>query len=114
MPTFHFTKKRFVISLLCAFFMVTVAGWVFTGYLVELATLTVKGDVEDANLIISLNVGNERKRIESAASAIAGSPLTLPVLEANTPDNIAKANNILDRYHKSLDAAACYIIAQDG
>jgi PAS domain S-box-containing protein len=114
MPTFHFTKKRFVAALLCTLFLVTAAGWVFTGYLVELASQTVKKNLEDSNLIISLNVVNERKRIENAATAIAGSPLTLPVLEANTPDNIAKANNILDRYHKSLDAAACYIIAQDG
>lgn len=114
MPTFSLSKKRFVISVLCALFIVAASGWAFTDYLVELASRTVKKNVEDANLIISLNVVNERKRIENAAAAIAGSPLTLPVLEVNTPNNIAKANNILDRYHKSLDAAACYIIAQDG
>ena len=114
MPAFHFTKKRFVTSVLCAFFILMAAGWVFTGYLVEMATRTVKHDVEDANLIISLNLTNELKRIESAAVAVAGSPLTLPVLQANIPANMEKINNILDRYHKSLDAAACYLINSDG
>ncbi|MDD5169270.1 MAG: PAS domain S-box protein [Syntrophales bacterium] len=114
MPTFYFSKKRFVISILCALFIVVAAGWVFTDYLVEMATRTVKQDVEDANLIISLNLTNELKKIERAASAVAGSPLTLPVLQANTPANMEKINNILDRYHKSLDAAACYLIDHDG
>ncbi len=114
MPTFHFTKKIFVISVLCALLIVTAAGWVFTGYLVEMATRTVKHNVEDANLIISLNLINELKRIESAAVAVAGSPLTLPVLQANNAANMEKINNILDRYHKSLDAAACYLINQEG
>jgi len=114
MPTFHFTKKIFVISVLCALLILTAAGWFFTGYLVEMATRTVKHNVEDANLIISLNLINELKRIESAAVAVAGSPLTLPVLQANTPANMEKINNILDRYHKSLDAAACYLINQEG
>ncbi|MCX5813801.1 MAG: PAS domain S-box protein [Proteobacteria bacterium] len=114
MPTLHFTKKWFAITALCAIFIVTAAGWIFTGHLVEIATRTVTHDVEDANLIISLNLTNELKRIESAAVAVAGSPLTLPVLQANTPANIEKINNILDRYHKSLDAAACYLINHDG
>ncbi|MCK9197435.1 MAG: hypothetical protein M0P16_10695, partial [Syntrophales bacterium] len=114
MPIFHFSKKRFVISVLCTLFIVTAAGWVFTGYLVEMATHTVKQNVEDANLIISLNLTNELKRIESAAVAVAGSPLTLPVLQANNPANMEKINNILDRYNKSLDAAACYLINHDG
>ncbi len=114
MPTFHFTKKRFVIAVLCALFIVTAAGWLFTGYLVDRATRMVQNDLEDANLIISLNLTNELKRIESAAVAVAGSPLTLPVLQANTPANMEKINNILDRYHKSLDAAACYLIDSDG
>jgi PAS domain S-box-containing protein len=114
MPTFNFTKKKYVTSMLCALFIVTAAGWVFTGYLVEMATRTVRSDVEDANLIISLNLTNELKKIESAAVAVAGSPLTLPVLQINTPANMEKINNILDRYHKSLDAAACYLINPDG
>lgn len=114
MPTFHFTKKLFVISILCAVLLVSAAGWLFTGYLVEMATRTVKHDVEDANLIISLNLTNELKRIESAAVAVSGSPLTLPVLQTNNTANMEKINNILDRYHKSLDAAACYLINHDG
>ncbi len=114
MPKFHFTKKLFVISILCAVLLVSAAGWLFTGYLVEMATRTVKHNVEDANLIISLNLTNELKRIESAAAAVAGSPLTLPVLQANTTANMEKINNILDRYHKSLDAAACYLINHEG
>lgn len=40
--------------------------------------------------------------------------LTLPVLQVHVPENIEKANNILDRYHKSLDAAACYLINHEG
>ncbi|MFA5181545.1 MAG: GAF domain-containing protein [Syntrophales bacterium] len=109
-------SKKFGIPLIAAllFIAVTASGWLFTGYLVELATGTIKKNVADANLIISLNLTNELKRIEGAAVAVAGSPLTLPVLQANTPENIEKANNILDRYHKSLDAAACYLIDSSG
>jgi PAS domain S-box-containing protein len=114
MSTFHFTKKRFVIALLCTLFILTVAGWVFTGYLVGMATRMVERELENANEIISINLTSELKRIETAATATAGSPLTLPVLQANTPENIEKANNILDRYHKALDAAACYLIDKNG
>ena len=114
MPTFHFTRKSFVISVLCALFIVTAAGWVFTGYLVGMATRIVERELENANAVISINLTSELKRIESAAVAVAGSPLTLPLLQANTPENMEKVNNILDRYHKSLDAAACYLIDQNG
>ncbi|MGV8057627.1 MAG: PAS domain S-box protein [Smithellaceae bacterium] len=114
MRTLNFIKNSFVISVLCVLFIVAIAGWFFTGYLVEMATNTIKHDVQDANQIISLNLTNELKRVESAAVAVAGSPLTLPVLQANTPANMENINNILDRYHKSLDAAACYLINSDG
>lgn len=114
MPTSYFTKNRFLATIFCAFVILTAAGWFFTGSLVEMATRTVKEDVHDANLIISLNLINELKKIQNAAVAVAGSPLTLPVLQKNIPDNLEKANNILDRYHKSLDAAACYLINQEG
>jgi len=114
MPTSYFTKNRFLATIFCAFVILTAAGWFFTGSLVEMATRTVKEDVHDANLIISLNLINELKKIQNAAVAVAGSPLTLPVLQKNIPDNLEKANNILDRYHKSLDAAACYLINADG
>jgi PAS domain S-box-containing protein len=114
MPTFHFTKKRFVIALLCTPFIVTAAGWVFTGYLVGMATRMVERELENANAVISINLTSELKRIESAATAIAGSPLTLPLLQANTPENMEKVNNILDRYHKALGAAACYLIDKNG
>jgi hypothetical protein len=76
MPTFHFTKKSFVISVLCTLFIVTAAGWVFTGYLVGMATRIVERELENANAVISINLTSELKRIESAAVAIAGSPLT--------------------------------------
>ncbi|MDQ5985714.1 MAG: hypothetical protein CSYNP_01430 [Syntrophus sp. SKADARSKE-3] len=109
-----FIKTRFFVVAMLFLIAITLSGWFFTGYLVELATRTVKKNVDDANLIISLHLTNELKRIEGAATAVAGSPLTLPALKARTPDNIDKANNILDRYHKSLDAAACYLIDQSG
>jgi PAS domain S-box-containing protein len=108
------TKSRFVLFAALLLFAVTTSGWFFTGYLTELATRTVKKNVADANLIISLHLINELKRIEGAAVAVAGSPLTLPVLQARTPENVDKANNILDRYHKSLDASACYLIDRSG
>lgn len=107
-------KSRFVLFAALLLFVITTAGWFFTGYLTELAARTVKKNVADANLIISLHLINELKRIEGAAAAVAGSPLTLPVLQARTPENIAKANNILDRYHQSLEAAACYLIDRSG
>ncbi|MCX5818697.1 MAG: PocR ligand-binding domain-containing protein [Deltaproteobacteria bacterium] len=103
-----------MISVLCALFIVTAAGWVFTGYLVGMATRIVERELENANAVISINLTSELKRIESAAVAVAGSPLTLPLLQANTPENMEKVNNILDRYHKSLEAAACYLIDQNG
>jgi ligand-binding sensor protein len=114
MKALPFIKSRFVLLAALFLFTVTASGWFFTGYLTELAMRSVKKNVEDANLIISLNLTNELKRIESAAVAVAGSPLTLPVLQAKTLENIGKANNILDRYHKSLDAAACYLIDKNG
>ena len=114
MPTFRFSKNSFLAMIFCAFVIVTAAGWFFTGSLVEMATRTVKEDVHDANLIISLNLINELKKIQNAAVAVAGSPLTLPVLQVHVPENLEKANNILDRYHKSLDAAACYLINHEG
>jgi|GEM_PF-1207483 len=114
MRTFKLTNTGFLLVLLCAFIIVTMGGWFFTGYLVDHARRALKTNVDDANLIISLHLINELKRVESAAVAIAGSPLTLPVLQANNPANMEKINNILDRYHKSLDAAACYLIDANG
>lgn len=110
----NMTKSGFAIIAIIVLAVVTAGGCLFTGYLVDGAAQGVKKNVEDANLIISLNLINELKRIEGAAVAVAGSPLTLPLLQANTPGNMEKVNNILDRYHKSLDAAACYLIDSKG
>jgi two-component system sensor histidine kinase/response regulator len=114
MKALHFTKKRFLAAILGTLVIVTASGWLFTDYLVDRSTRMVKQNVDDANLIISLHLINELKRIEGAAVAVAGSPLTLPVLQDNKPANMEKINNILDRYHKSLDAAACYLIDVNG
>jgi PAS domain S-box-containing protein len=114
MNTFQFTRTWFIRAVLGALIVVTVLGWIFTCYLVDVAKRTVKTNVDDANLIISLHLINELKRIENAAVAVAGSPLTLPLLQARTSANYEKANNILDRYHKSLEAAACYLIDSSG
>ena len=110
----HLMKSRICLFAVLLLLVVSAAGWFFTGYLAELAMRTIKKNVADANLIISLNLINEIKRIEGAAVAVAGSPLTLPVLQSKTPENIDKANNILDRYNKSLEAAACYLIDSSG
>jgi hypothetical protein len=104
MKVLHLMKSRVCLFAVLLLLFVSAAGWFFTGYLSELAMRSIKKNVADANLIISLNLINELKRIEGAAVAVAGSPLTLPVLQSRTPENIDKANNILDRYHKSLDA----------
>ncbi len=107
-------KSGFFLVAVIVLAAVTVCGYLFTNYLMETAARSVKKNVEDANLIISLNLINELKRIEGAAVAVAGSPLTLPLLQANTPENMQKVNNILDRYHRSLEAAACYLIDSRG
>ena len=99
---------------MCTLFIVTAAGWVFTGYLAGMATRMIERELENANAVISISLTSELKTIESAATATAGSPLTLPVLQANTPENMEKANNILDRYHTALNAAACYLIDKNG
>ncbi len=114
MPTFQLTRARFIRAVVAALIIMTAIGWFFTGYFVDVASRTVKTNVDDANLIISLHLINELKRIENAAVAVAGSPLTLPLLEARAVANYDKANNILDRYHKALGAAACYLIDSRG
>ncbi len=114
MLTLRFTKARFIALVLESLFIVAIMGWFFTGYLVKIATQTVRREVADANLIISLNLTNELKRIEGAAVAVAGSPLTLPILHTNTPENREKIHNILDRYNQSLDGATCYLIDKNG
>jgi C4-dicarboxylate-specific signal transduction histidine kinase len=114
MKVLHLMKSRLCLVAVLVVAVVSATGWFFTGYLSELAMRTIKKNVADANLIISLNLINELKRIEGAAVAVAGSPLTAPIFESRTPENIEKANNILDRYHRSLDAAACYLIDSSG
>lgn len=107
-------KTWFMLIAFVILAAVAACGYLFTSYLIDTAARSVKKNVEDANLIISLNLINELKRIEGAAVAVAGSPLTLPLLQANTTENMNKVNNILDRYHKSLEAAACYLIDSRG
>jgi PAS domain S-box-containing protein len=107
-------KGKILLPAILLLSLLILSGWLFTGYLVDIAKRAVKTNVDDANMIISLHLINELKRIENAAAAVAGSPLTPPIFQNKTPENVEKANNILDRYNKSLGGAVCYLIDKRG
>lgn len=92
---------------------------VVTGYI---ATVRLLGNEENrvkkqANLTLSMVrtvIEGSINRINAGATTIAGSPWILPALSDPTPETIAHANAVLDRYRRTFGAAVVYLLDTGG
>ncbi|MEN6319050.1 MAG: PAS domain S-box protein [Syntrophaceae bacterium] len=99
------------VVLLCA---IIIIGWFLTNYLGDRARREIIEDNEATSLLLSTHLTSELTKIEGVVRALAGSPWITPVLYNRNDREIEKANSVLDRYNKSIDASVSYLMDING
>jgi len=107
-------RLNYLHGLTTALVVILTAGWVLTQFLGHKAQEQVRKDtISRGNLIIQRLIF-ELEESEAAAKTMSGSPWIVPVLLSKTPQAMAQANSVLDRYQMRFGASPAYILDLTG
>ena len=91
-------RTNFLYGTSAALLIILAAGWILTQFLGNLAHEHIEKDtVSRGNLIIQ-RLTFELEDTEAGAKGMSGSPWLGPALWAQSPQTLAQANSVLDRY----------------
>jgi diguanylate cyclase (GGDEF)-like protein/PAS domain S-box-containing protein len=94
--------------------VILVAGWVMTQSLGNLAWEQVRKDSLSQNKIAIQRLAFEVGQAEEAVQTMAGSPWLRPTLWERSPQTLAQANSVLDRYQQRFEASVVYLMDSSG
>ena len=97
-----------------ALLVILAGGWFLTQSLGNLAWQQVrKGSLAHNQLAIQ-RLTFELEEAEEAVRAMSGSPWIAPALESRSPQTLAQANSVLDRYQQRFGASVAYLMDASG
>ena len=106
-------KNNFWLSI--SFILIAlVAGSFLTRYFRNLGLSQIKSSTETTLSIIASNINNTFSFSRRSAAALAGSPWVAPIFLRLSPENLQKANSVLDLYKNSLNLSVCYLMDSTG
>ena len=94
--------------------LILVAGWFFTQFMGNVAREQVRKDNVTHGKLIIQRLTFELEEAEAAVKAMSGSPWISPALWSRSPQTLAQANSVLDRYQTRFEASPAYILDQTG
>jgi len=112
-PHYFATRFKYLIwlSILSTIFFLG-AGWAAAQYFDH----RVRGDLKTTGETTAETIFNHLtsvlKEVEHGVTAMAGSPWISPALISGKARDVVNANSVLDRYQRSLDASACYLVPE--
>ncbi len=110
----HRSRGRYIYGIVISLALILSAGWFFTQFMGNVAREQVRKDsVSKATLIIQ-RLTFELEEAEAAAKTMSGSPWIFPALLSRSPQTIARANSVLDRYQTRFEASPAFILDQTG
>jgi diguanylate cyclase (GGDEF)-like protein/PAS domain S-box-containing protein len=110
----HRVRARYLYGTAAALVFILSSGWVLTQYLGDVARQQVlKDTASDTNFIIQ-RLLFELEGADAAVKAMSGSPWIGPALWSRSPQTLAQANSVLDRYQSRFGASPAYIQDQTG
>ena len=107
-------RTNFLYGTGAALLVILTAGWILTQSLGNLAQEQIKKDTLSRGNLIMQRLTFELAEAEAAARALSGSPWLGPVLWANSPQTLAQANSVLDRYQTRFGASPAYLMDRTG
>jgi diguanylate cyclase (GGDEF)-like protein/PAS domain S-box-containing protein len=110
----HHYRARYLYSAGTALAVILVGGWVLTQSLGNMAREQVHKDCASHGKLIIQRLTFELEEAEAAVKAMSGSPWIGPALWARSPQTLAQANSVLDRYQARFEASPAYILDQTG
>ena len=110
----HRVRARYMCGASAALMVILVFGWVLTQYLGNVARQEViKETAGHTNLIVQ-RLTFELEGADAAVEALSGSPWIAPALWSRSPQTLAQANSVLDRYRSRFGACPAYLMDRTG
>ena len=100
--------------MVAALAVILVGGWFLTQSLGNLAGQQVRKSSLAHNQLAIQRLAFELEEAEEAVRAMSGSPWIAPALESRSPQTLAQAHAVLDRYQQRFGAAVAYLLDTSG
>ena len=110
----HRYRARYLYVEVAALTVILAGGWFLTQFLGNLAGQEVRKGSLGHNQLAIQRLAFEVKVAEEAVRAMSGSPWIAPALRSKTPEALARANAVLDRYQQRFGAAVAYLLDASG
>jgi diguanylate cyclase (GGDEF)-like protein/PAS domain S-box-containing protein len=110
----HRVRARYLYGTAAALVFILASGWVLTQYLGNVARQQVLKDTASHAKLIVQRLLFELEGADAAVKAMSGSPWIAPALWSRSPQTVAQANSVLDRYQSRFGASPAYIQDQTG
>jgi len=110
----HRYRARYLYGAGAALLLILAGGWFLTQSLGNLAWQQVRKDSLARNQLAIQRLTFEIQEAEEAVKAMSGSPWIAPALGPKSPQALAQANSVLDRYQQRFGAAVVYLLDQSG
>ncbi|MFI5332274.1 MAG: PAS domain S-box protein, partial [Desulfobaccales bacterium] len=107
-------RSNFLYGTGAALLVILTAGWILTQFLGNLAHEHIQKDTVSRGNLIVQRLNFELEAAEAAARAMSGSPWLGPALWSQSPQTLAQANSVLDRYQMRFNASPAYLMDRTG
>ncbi len=110
----HRVRVRYLYGAMAVLAVVLTSGWVLTQHLGNMAREEVLQDSAYHGKLIIQRLLFELEGAGAAVKAMSGSPWISPALWSKSPQTLAQANSVLDRYQSRFGASPAYLLDQTG
>ena len=110
----HRYRARYLYVVVAVLALILAGGWFLTQSLGDLAGQQVRKDSLAHNQLAIQRLTFEIQEAQEAVRAMSGSPWIAPALRSGSPQTLAQANAVLDRYQQRFGAAVAYLMDASG
>ena len=107
-------RANYLYAVVVALVAILAGGWFLTQSLGNLAGQQVRKNSLIHNQLAIQRLAFEIQEAQEAVRAMSDSPWIAPALESRSPQNLARANAVLDRYQQRFGAAVAYLMDASG
>lgn len=110
---FRFKKFSFALPITLLLFTLFF-GFLLSRFLEGIGSRYLREQSENTIQVLAAGIQNEMQFVRAGVSAMSNSPWVFPALLDQSPENIKRANSVLDRYNSKLGFSVCYLLDTQG